>query len=92
MRTARPCAAARWDFFSLSYYQTNCVTVDPNAAQASGNLLGGAKNPYLESSQLKLAESTRRPALHPSNEIESRYRSARHHRGERPGCPGRAGS
>ena len=39
------------DFFSLSYYQTNCVTVDPNAAQASGNLLGGAKNPYLESSQ-----------------------------------------
>ena len=39
------------DFFSLSYYQTNCVTVAPNAAQASGNLLGGAKNPYLESSQ-----------------------------------------
>ena len=43
MRTARPCAAARWISFSLSYYQTNCVTVDPNAAQASGNLLGGAK-------------------------------------------------
>ena len=38
------------DFYSLSYYQTNCVTVDPDAAQASGNLLGGAKNPYLQTS------------------------------------------
>ena len=38
------------DFFSLSYYQTNCVTVH-DEAQVSGNLLGGAKNPYLETSQ-----------------------------------------
>ncbi|MBQ9327293.1 MAG: glycoside hydrolase family 1 protein [Solobacterium sp.] len=39
------------DFVSLSYYQTNCVTVDEHAAKSSGNLLGGAKNPYLESSE-----------------------------------------
>lgn len=38
------------DFFSFSYYQTNCITVHPDVAQASGNLLGGAKNPYLETS------------------------------------------
>ncbi len=36
------------DFFSFSYYQTNCVTLHSDVAQASGNLLGGAKNPYLE--------------------------------------------
>ena len=60
------------DFFSLSYYQTNCVTVDPNAAQASGNLLGGAKNPYLESSQWgwQIDPDGLRYTL---NEIESRY-------------------
>ena len=39
------------DFFSFSYYQTNCVTVDESVAKSSGNLLGGAKNPYLESSE-----------------------------------------
>ena len=37
------------DFYSLSYYQTNCVTVHDQAT-VSGNLLGGAKNPYLETS------------------------------------------
>lgn len=39
------------DFFSLSYYQTNCVTTHDNGAKASGNLLGGNKNPYLKSSE-----------------------------------------
>lgn len=39
------------DFYSFSYYQTNCVSSDPKTVQASGNLLGGAKNPYLETSQ-----------------------------------------
>lgn len=38
------------DFYSMSYYQTNCVTVMENVATSSGNLLGGAKNPYLETS------------------------------------------
>lgn len=46
----RALKAGTVDFYSLSYYQTNCVTVDPDAAQASGNLLGGAKNPYLQTS------------------------------------------
>ena len=46
----RTLKAGTVDFYSLSYYQTNCVTVDPDAAQASGNLLGGAKNPYLQTS------------------------------------------
>lgn len=60
------------DFFSLSYYQTNCVTTNPDAAQASGNLLGGAKNPYLESSQWgwQVDPDGLRYTL---NEIESRY-------------------
>ncbi len=39
------------DFYSMSYYQTNCVTVDTSVAKSAGNLLGGAKNPYLKSSE-----------------------------------------
>lgn len=60
------------DFFSLSYYQTNCVTVDPSAAQASGNLLGGAKNPYLQTSAWgwQIDPEGLRYTL---NEIQSRY-------------------
>lgn len=38
------------DFYAMSYYQTNCVTVMEDVATSSGNLLGGAKNPYLETS------------------------------------------
>lgn len=38
------------DFYSLSYYQTNCVTTDPNAEMTEGNLHGGAVNPYLKAS------------------------------------------
>lgn len=38
------------DFYSLSYYMTFCVTTDSNVTITTGNLLGGAKNPYLESS------------------------------------------
>lgn len=38
------------DFYSLSYYQTICVSTDPTLENTSGNLLGGAKNPYLEAS------------------------------------------
>jgi 6-phospho-beta-glucosidase len=36
------------DFYSFSYYQTNCVTTDKNAAVSAGNLLMGVKNPYLQ--------------------------------------------
>ena len=38
------------DFFTFSYYMSVCVTEDESAEQVSGNLLGGVKNPYLESS------------------------------------------
>ncbi|MCT6888904.1 glycoside hydrolase family 1 protein [Lactobacillus juensis] len=38
------------DFFSLSYYQTNCVTTH-ESAKASGNLLGGSRNPYLKANE-----------------------------------------
>ena len=38
------------DFYTFSYYQTNCVSTDPSLENTSGNLLGGAKNPYLETS------------------------------------------
>ena len=39
------------DFYALSYYMTNCVTVDPTVEDTTGNLLGGAKNPYLETTE-----------------------------------------
>lgn len=38
------------DYYTFSYYMTNCTTVDPNAAGTDGNLLGGVKNPYLKAS------------------------------------------
>jgi 6-phospho-beta-glucosidase len=38
------------DFFTFSYYMSNCVTTDKDAATAAGNLMGGVKNPYLKSS------------------------------------------
>ncbi len=38
------------DFYTFSYYMTNCVTVDKDKEKTSGNLMGGAKNPYLEAS------------------------------------------
>ena len=36
------------DFFTFSYYMSNCVTADKSAAQVEGNIMGGAKNPYLK--------------------------------------------
>lgn len=36
------------DFYSFSYYMSNCVTGQKDAAQVSGNIMGGAKNPYLK--------------------------------------------
>lgn len=38
------------DFYTLSYYMTNCVTTDTSAEQTGGNLLAGVKNPYLKAS------------------------------------------
>jgi 6-phospho-beta-glucosidase len=39
------------DFFTFSYYMSNCVTADKEIqATSGGNLAGGVKNPYLEAS------------------------------------------
>lgn len=39
-------ADGKVDFYSHSYYQSNCTSADPKE-ESSGNLMGGAKNPYL---------------------------------------------
>ncbi len=39
------------DYYTFSYYMSNCATASPEQASTSGNLMGGAKNPYLESSE-----------------------------------------
>lgn len=38
------------DFYTFSYYMTFCVSTDPAVDSTTGNLLGGAKNPYLKAS------------------------------------------
>ena len=38
------------DFYTFSYYQSNCITVDENAEITAGNMSKGAKNPYLKAS------------------------------------------
>ena len=44
-------AAGTVDFYSLSYYATDCVGVDPDALKAKGNMSAGFKNPYLKASE-----------------------------------------
>lgn len=39
------------DFYTFSYYMSNCVSNESDDAETSGNLMGGLKNPYLESSE-----------------------------------------
>lgn len=39
------------DFYTFSYYMTNCITTQKDAAQVSGNIMGGAKNPYLTATE-----------------------------------------
>ena len=40
------------DFYTFSYYMSNCVSADPEQAGnvTAGNVLGGVKNPYLKAS------------------------------------------
>ncbi|MEE1465449.1 MAG: 6-phospho-beta-glucosidase [Clostridium sp.] len=38
------------DFYSFSYYMTNCVAHNDNESMIGGNLLAGVKNPYLATS------------------------------------------
>lgn len=39
------------DFYTFSYYMTNCLTTEQGKDLVMGNLMGGAKNPYLEVSE-----------------------------------------
>ena len=39
------------DFYTFSYYVSNCVSVDPSLARVEGNIMSGLKNPYLETSE-----------------------------------------
>ena len=43
-------AAGTVDFYTFSYYMSSCVSTDPEAAKAAGNIFSGVKNPYLEAS------------------------------------------
>lgn len=39
------------DFYTFSYYMSNCISADPDKQQKSGgNLVSGIKNPYLKAS------------------------------------------
>ncbi len=38
------------DFYTFSYYMSNCVGVSSNAAAVEGNIMQGLQNPYLETS------------------------------------------
>lgn len=38
------------DFYTFSYYMSNCVSEAPGAEIGQGNLTGGLKNPYLKAS------------------------------------------
>lgn len=38
------------DFYSFSYYMSNCVSHEDNDSKIGGNLIAGLKNPYLEAS------------------------------------------
>lgn len=39
------------DMYTFSYYMSNCVSTDLNVEATAGNLIGGAKNPYLKASE-----------------------------------------
>lgn len=38
------------DFYTFSYYMSNCVTTHEDAAKTDGNIASGFKNPYLQAS------------------------------------------
>ncbi len=61
------------DYYTFSYYMSNCVSLDPNAAAIEGNITGGLKNPYLEASDWgwQIDPKGLRYTL---NEIYDRYR------------------
>ena len=60
------------DFYTFSYYMSNCATAHKGEASAGGNLMGGVKNPYLKATDWgwQIDPVGLRWAL---NEIYSRY-------------------
>ncbi len=60
------------DFYTFSYYSSNCITTHADAENISGNMSGGKKNPYLKASDWgwQIDPMGLRWAL---NEIYSRY-------------------
>lgn len=38
------------DYYTFSYYMSNCASADPTLDGTGGNLIGGVKNPYLKAS------------------------------------------
>ena len=61
------------DFYTFSYYMSNCITTHNNGEKVSGNGLGGEKNPYLKASDWgwQIDPQGLRYSL---NEIYDRYR------------------
>jgi len=61
------------DFFTFSYYMSNCVSVDKELVKTQGNLFGGVKNPYLKANDWgwQIDPIGLRYTL---NELYSRYR------------------
>ena len=39
------------DYYTFSYYMSNCVSAEEGHEVSAGNLLGGIRNPYLETSE-----------------------------------------
>jgi len=38
------------DFYSFSYYSSNCASIENGSEMTAGNLMGGIKNPFLQAS------------------------------------------
>ncbi|RKD29268.1 glycoside hydrolase family 1 protein [Lacrimispora algidixylanolytica] len=62
----------RVDFYSFSYYMSNCITTEDGHATTLGNLLGGVKNPYLETTQWGW-QIDPKGLLYTLNKINDRY-------------------
>ena len=62
----------RVDFYSFSYYMSNCITTEEGHATTLGNLLGGVKNPYLETTQWGW-QIDPKGLLYTLNKINDRY-------------------
>lgn len=60
------------DFYTFSYYMSNCASANPSEEETAGNLMGGVKNPYLKASDWgwQIDAQGLRYTL---NEIYSRY-------------------